>query len=108
MLRRTASLLVLGIASSIGAQGRQLPGTTGDFVIRNFKFATGEVLPEFRLHYRTLGQARRDAAGVVRNGVLIMHGTTGSGGGFLTPIFAGELFGAGQPLDTTQYFVILP
>jgi homoserine O-acetyltransferase/O-succinyltransferase len=83
-------------------------GDTGSFVITNFRFATGETLPELRLHYRTLGRPRRDAAGVVRNAVLILHGTGGSGGQFLSPLFAGELYGAGQPLDTTTHYLILP
>ena len=82
--------------------------TEGDFVVRNFRFVSGEVLPELRLHYRTLGTPRKDAAGVVRNAVLIMHGTGGTGAQFMTPAFAGQLFGPGQPLDVTQYFVILP
>ena len=87
---------------------RAQPGVTGDYVIRNFRFADGEVLPELRLHYRTLGQPRRDATGVVRNAVLVMHGTTGAGTQFLTPSFADELYGVGQPLDTTRYYIILP
>ncbi len=108
MNRRTlVALLLLAGASTAPAQARPQPGITGDYVIKNFKFASGEVLPELRLHYRTLGQPRRDASGVVRNAVMIMHGTGGTGGGFLTPIFAGELFGAGQPLDTTKYYIIL-
>lgn len=82
--------------------------TAGDFVIRNFRFASGEVLPELRLHYLTLGKPRRDAAGKTRNAVLILHGTTGSGRQFLSPGFANELFGPGQLLDTTRYYVILP
>ncbi len=53
----------------------------GDFTIRSFKFDSGEVLPELKLHYRTLGTPRRDATGVIRNAVLVMHGTGGSGGG---------------------------
>ena len=80
----------------------------GDFVVRDFRFASGELLPELRLHYTTLGQPIRDAAGVVRNAVLILHGTTGSGSGFLSPAFAGELFGPGQLLDTTRTYVVLP
>ena len=83
-------------------------GDTGSFVIKNFRFASGEVLPELRLHYRTLGHPRRDAGGIVRNAVLVLHGTGGSGGQFLSPLFAGELFGAGQPLDTATHFLILP
>ena len=82
--------------------------TEGDFVIKNFTFTSGETLPELTIHYRTLGQPQRDAQGVVRNAVLIMHGTGGSGGQFTGRNFAGELFGPGQPLDTTKYFIILP
>ena len=74
----------------------------------DFRFASGEVLPELRIHYRTLGSARRDGHGVVCNAVLILHGTTGSGANFLRPEFAGELFGRGQPLDATRYYLILP
>ena len=80
----------------------------GDYVIRDFKFGSGEVLPELRLHYATLGAPARDAAGVVRNAVLVMHGTGGAGGQFLTPQFAGVLFGPGQLLDATRYFIVLP
>ena len=83
-------------------------GDTGSFVIHSFRFASGEVLPELRLHYRTLGQPRRDAAGRVRNAVLVLHGTGGSGAQFLSPLFASELYGAGQPLDTATHYVILP
>jgi len=80
----------------------------GDYVVRDFKFKSGEVLPELRLHYATLGAPARDAGGVVRNAVLIMHGTGGSSSQFLTPQFAGVLFGPGQLLDATRYFIILP
>lgn len=79
-----------------------------DFVIRNFTFTSGETLPELRIHYRTLGTPRKDAQGVVQNAVLIMHGTGGTGGQFTGRNFAGELFGPGQPLDATKYFIILP
>ena len=84
------------------------PPTENDFVIRNFKFASGETLPELRIHYRTIGKPVRDDKGVVRNAVLITHGTTGSGAQFIRPDFAGELFGAGQPLDASKYFIVLP
>lgn len=79
-----------------------------DFVIKDFSFASGEHLPELRVHYRTVGEPRRDAAGVVRNAVLILHGTTGSGGQFIRPEFAGALFGPGQLLDAAKYFIVLP
>lgn len=80
----------------------------GDAILPEFTFVSGGRLPALRMHYRTLGRPSRDAAGVVRNAVLILHGTTGSGAGFLTPRFAGELFGPGQPLDTARYYVVLP
>lgn len=82
--------------------------TEADFVIKEFRFASGETLPELRMHYRTYGTPRKDAQGVVRNAVLIMHGTGGTGGQFTGRLFAGELFGAGQPLDASTFFIILP
>ena len=80
----------------------------GDFVLKNFQFTSGEILPELRLHYLTLGKAQRDAQGVVRNAVLILHGTGGTGDQFIRPEFAGELFGSGGLLDAERYFLILP
>jgi homoserine O-acetyltransferase len=80
----------------------------GDHVVRGFRFASGDTLAEVRLHYRTLGRPRRDGAGVVRNAVLLLHGTSGAGTQFLGPAFAGELFGPGQPLDTARHYVIMP
>jgi homoserine O-acetyltransferase len=85
-----------------------LQGDTASLALRDFRFASGERLPVLRLHYRTLGRPRRDAEGVVRNAVLILHGTGGSGRQFLSPLFAGELYGPGQPLDTATHYVILP
>lgn len=79
-----------------------------DFAIRNFRFTTGETLPELRMHYRTLGTPRKDSQGIVRNAVLIMHGTGGTGAQFVGANFAGQLFGAGQPLDAARYYIILP
>ena len=79
-----------------------------DFAIRDFPFGTGERLPMLNLHYRTIGTPRRDGSGVVRNAVLILHGTGGSGGGFLSPSFGGQLFGPGQLLDANKYYIILP
>ena len=73
----------------------------GDWAARNFRFHTGEVMPELRLHYTTVG----DPSG---QPVLMLHGTAGSGTGLLTPSFAGELFGPDQPLDAGKYFIILP
>src|SRR5690242_8033285 len=82
--------------------------TEGDCILKDFSFRSGERLPELRIHYRTFGTPRRDAQGVVRNAVLILHGTTGDGKQFLRPEFAGALFGAGQPLDAARYYLILP
>jgi len=76
--------------------------TEGDYVVRDFKFTSGETLPELRLHYRTLGKPEKDAQGKTTNAILIMHGTTGSGAQFIRPEFAGELFGKDQPLDATS------
>src|SRR5262245_33787094 len=73
----------------------------GSWVVRDFRFQSGETLAELRLHYTTVG-----APGGAP--VLIRHGTTGSGTGMLTPPFAGELFGPGQPLDASRYYIILP
>ena len=85
-----------------------LQPTQGDYVIKDFKFASGETLPELKIHYRTFGAPKTDARGVVTNAVLIMHGTGGTGGQFVGRNFAGELFGPGQLLDAAQYFIILP
>ncbi|MGH8264325.1 MAG: alpha/beta fold hydrolase [Steroidobacteraceae bacterium] len=107
--RKIAAALALAAAVGPGfAPAADYPvPVEADYVIPDFRFASGEVLPQLRIHYRTLGQPRRDAKGVVRNAVLILHGTTGSGAQFLRPEFAGELFGLGQPLDATRYFIIL-
>jgi homoserine O-acetyltransferase len=79
-----------------------------DFVIRDFTFTSGETLPELRIHYRTYGTPQKDAQGVVRNAVLIMHGTGGTGAQFTGRGFAGQLFQPGQPLDASRYFIVLP
>jgi homoserine O-acetyltransferase len=89
--------------------GAEYPAPTeSDFTIRDFKFASGETLPELRLHYRTLGKPEKDAQGKTTNAVLIVHGTTGSGAQFIRPEFAGELFGKDQPLDATKFYIVLP
>lgn len=80
----------------------------GDFVIPNFHFRSGEVLPELKIHYRTIGTPKPDNSGVVRNAVLIGHGTGGAGTQFLSPLFGNVLFGPGQLLDATKYYIILP
>jgi homoserine O-acetyltransferase len=98
--------LLLGAARAWAADTPQ--PVEGDYLIHDFRFASGETLPQLRIHYRTLGTPRTDAHGVVRNAVLITHGTGGSGAQFIRPEFAGELFGPGQLLDATRYFLVLP
>ena len=106
LLRHLAVFLVAGLGIS---QAADYPAAReGDAGLSNFKFRSGKTLPELRIHYNVLGQPQRDAAGVVRNAVLIMHGTAGAGKNLLRPEFAGELFGLGQPLDATKYFIVLP
>ena len=78
------------------------------YVIHNFRFGTGETLPELKLHYLTLGTPHRDAAGHVDNAILLLHGTGGERHTLLVPQFSNELFGPGQPFDRTKYFLILP
>ena len=97
------------VAVSAGLHGAEYPAPReSDYIIRNFKFASGETTPELRIHYRTLGKGEKDEQGKTRNAVLIMHGTTGSGAQFIRPEFAGELFGKDQPLDATKFFILLP
>ena len=80
----------------------------GSIVEHDFHFADGESLPTLRLHYRTLGMAKRDGAGNVINAVLMLHGTTGSADTFLTSGFSDALYGSGQPLDLAKYFLVIP
>ena len=102
------SLLLIFAARFVFAAEYPAP-IEGDYTIRDFKFASGETLPELRLHYRTIGKPEKDAQGKTANAVLIMHGTTGSGAQFVPrPEFADELFGKDQPLDATKLFIILP
>jgi homoserine O-acetyltransferase len=101
-------LAVLSLPAPSAASSVEPQPVQGDYVIHDFRFASGEMLPELRIHYRTYGQPRKDAQGVVGNAVLIMHGTGGSGAQFVGKGFAGELFGPGQPLDASRYFIILP
>ena len=109
MIKRISCISLVVLFACISAKAQQLPTPTeGDYVIRDFRFESGETLPELRLHYRTLGKPERDASGKVTNAVWIGHGTGGTGRQFLSQQFAGQLFGAGQLLDATKYFIILP
>ena len=100
-------------ASACVSAQQKVPLTTwspkeGDYIARDFKFSDGQTLPEMRLHYATLGTPQRDTSGRVTNAVLILHGTNRAGRVWLVPSFAGVLFGAGQLLDTSKYYLILP
>jgi homoserine O-acetyltransferase len=105
-----AVALLAGLAPLLARapQSPTPPVTEGDFVVRNYTFRSGETLPEVRLHYRTLGTLAKDAGGRATNAVWIGHGTGGTGAQFVSRTFAGELFGAGQPLDAARYFIVLP
>jgi homoserine O-acetyltransferase len=99
MIRIVLSCL-LAVVSTIALAQYPAP-QEGQWVARDFRFQSGETLPEVRLHYRTVGSPKGEP-------VLVLHGTTGSGLSMLTPAFAGELFGPGQPLDAARYHIILP
>jgi homoserine O-acetyltransferase len=106
IIRLVAFISLITVTAAVAANSP--PPTEGDYIIRDFKFASGETSPELKIHYRTLGKIDKDAQGKVKNAVLIMHGTTGSGAQFIRPEFAGELFGKDQPLDATKFFIVLP
>lgn len=101
--RRALRALLCLFAFAVGiAQAADYPAAKeSTWTARNFRFHTGEVFPELRLHYRTIGNPSGEP-------VLVLHGTAGSSANMLTPDFAGELFGPGQPLDAARYFIILP
>jgi len=98
---RVAVAFVLAIVTTTASAADYPPPKQGDWIARDFKFHSGEVVPELRLHYTTIGEPSGQP-------VLVLHGTTGSAASMLTPSFAGELFGAGQPLDAAKYYIIIP
>jgi homoserine O-acetyltransferase/O-succinyltransferase len=100
LLHATAASIVMLAAIPAFAADYPAP-KQGDWIARDFKFHTGDVMPELKLHYTTIGEPTGQP-------VLIVHGTAGSAASMLTPAFAGELFGPGQPLDAAKYFIILP
>jgi homoserine O-acetyltransferase len=108
MTRRALPVVLLVLTCAGNAAAQNPVPVEADFVIKDFQFISGERLSELRLHYRTLGTLRRDAQGVVRNAVLVLHGTGGTGAQFARAEFAGELFGAGQLLDASRYFIVMP
>lgn len=107
MIRSLVAIAFLFLAPAVQAADVPMPAHN-DFVLRDFRFASGEVLPELKLHYFTLGSPKRDANGKVTNAVLLLHGTNGKGADLLIDSFAGALFGAGQPLDASRWFIIVP
>lgn len=98
---RLALFMILAAISSAAMAADFAPPRQGDFIARDFKFHGGEVMAELKLHYTTVGEP-------TGRPVLVLHGTGGSAASMLTPAFAGELFGAGQPLDASKYFIIIP
>ena len=110
---RLLSFLACVLASAAAFAADYPRPVEHDFVMRDFRFASGETLPEIRVHYRTTGQLRKDAQGHATNVVLVMHGTGGSGASLVdspngSALFASELFGRGQPLDAEKYFIVAP
>jgi homoserine O-acetyltransferase/O-succinyltransferase len=101
-------LLCTGLAAAGNAAAPEARPLEGDYVIHDFHFASGETLPELRMHYTFLGKPKKDAQGRVTNAVLIMHGTGGSGRSLINERFSGVLFGKGQLLDAEKYYIILP
>ena len=107
-LCRTFSILLISFAA-LALHAADYPAPqSGTFVVKDFQFKSGEKLPEVKLHYYTLGTPQKDSSGKIRNAVLILHGTGGTGRQFLTPNFGGVVFGPGQLLDAAKYFIILP
>src|SRR4029450_7559910 len=97
---RIAGALAFAFISAAASAADYPAPKEGDWIAKNFRFHTGEVMPELKLHYATVGEATGQP-------VLILHGTAGSGASMLPPAFAGELFGPGQPLDASKYYIIV-
>jgi len=96
------------VQSPVTVVTKTWPIQEGDVLLKDFRFGTGETLPELRIHYTTLGKPHRSAAGRIDNAVMVLHGTGGTGQQFLRPQFADELYGPGRPLDIRKYWIILP
>ena len=108
---RISRLLLLAAVTAIAAHAQtptNWPTQDGTYLIKNFRFGTGETLPELKLHYLTLGTPHRDSAGHTDNAVLLLHGTGGDAHSLLNPAFSDVLFGPGQPLDIAKFYIILP
>ncbi|WP_398479944.1 alpha/beta fold hydrolase [Tardiphaga sp.] len=99
---RAIIAVVIALLWSVAAHAADYPAPKqADWIAKDFKFHTGHVMPELKLHYTTVGAPGGQP-------VLVLHGTAGSAQSMLTPAFAGELFGAGQPLDASKYYIIIP
>jgi len=105
---QTSSTSQAGKSNTTPAQAATWPAVDGTVLLPNFRFGTGESLPQLKLHYLTLGTPHRNTSGRVDNAVLLLHGTGGNAHSLLNPLFSNVLFGPGQPLDITKYFLILP
>jgi homoserine O-acetyltransferase len=105
---RLVLILLIATVLAKAQTHTQWPAQDGNYVIPNYHFGSGESIAELKLHYLTLGQPHRDAAGHTDNAVLLLHGTGGNAHSLLNPVFSDVLFGSGQPLDITKYFIILP
>jgi homoserine O-acetyltransferase/O-succinyltransferase len=108
---RFSIALLLSIITTANAQTPTAPTYTGnpcDYIAHDFHFGSGESLPELKLHYLTLGTPHRDASGHVDNAVLLLHGTGGDAHSLFNKVFSNVLFGPGQPLDITHFFLIFP
>jgi len=111
MKRHLAIIIVLVSSAALAAQPNPpaYPNQKeADFTIQNFKFESGETLPQLKLHYTTVGTPHKNAQGEIDNAVLLLHGTTGTGKNFLSPAIGGQLFGPGQPLDAKKFYLIMP
>jgi len=105
---QTSSSVPTSSPSAQASPSATWPPVEGTIILSNFRFGTGETLPQLKLHYLTLGTPHRNAAGHVDNAILLLHGTGGNAHSLLNPIFSNVLFAPGAPLDITKYFLILP
>ncbi len=108
-IRAVVAAALIGMSAPAFAQETSWPNfREGDFTIADYRFNSGETLPQLKLHYRILGTAEHNAAGEIVNAVLLLQGNTGTGANWLRPSLADELFKDGQPLDARRYFIIIP
>src|SRR5436309_2566746 len=118
IIRACVVAMLFTFAPTAFAQNQSVPQTAaqttwpnqreGDFILKDYRFASGETMAELKLHYTALGTEKRNAADEIINGVVLLHGTSGDGKDWLRPTLADELFAPGQPLDAAKYFIIMP